>query len=54
MVVPLLFVLAILGVLDLFSSGSDRSLPWWGDLILLAMVGIVALVYEVEQRAKGN
>lgn len=38
------FVLAILGMVDLFEAPSKRVLPWWGDLIAIGAAVVIYLV----------
>jgi hypothetical protein len=32
---------AFLGLFDLFSTPSDRTLPWWGDVIIMVAAAAV-------------
>lgn len=37
-------ILALLGLVDLFSDPGKRSLPWWGDLIAIGAGAAIAIV----------
>lgn len=37
-------VMAILGLIDLLGPVKDRSLPWWGDVIVIGAGAVILVV----------
>jgi len=40
----ILTIASFMGLLDLFSKSKDRVLPWYGDVIVMAICAIVYVV----------
>jgi hypothetical protein len=37
-------ILALYGIGDLFAVKHERSLPWWGDMIAIALGALIVFV----------